>query len=223
MLGALAALAASALLPVGAAEPEVLAGVELPRLRLDPALSFRTASLSAVSTYRPSELVPAHGRRTIAFYDTHLLPRLNGQFQAFRPYENMPEAGQALEEYTLRSQNADSAHASVVRGATKACRDFVVDLLPVDKWISSLPRPSTEIQTSRGSRGGSLDFSFGISHALPEVGVRYRAGNTETRVQIDSFGAVELEFMRTVESWTRVALAYDPESGWYGVHWRLSF
>jgi hypothetical protein len=220
------ACAAGAFLPVRATEPDLLQRLEeIPTLRFEPslAMSLRGRALGSASTYRPAELVPQQGRRTIAFYDTHLLPRLNSQFQAFRPYENMPGAGQALEDYTLRSEVAHSAEASAVRGATKAARDFFLDMLPVDRWFATLPRPSTTVQTGHGSRGGKLDFSFGISHAMPEVGMRYRVGSIQARFDVDSFGAVDLEFMRTTQSWTRVALQYRPVSGWYGVHWRLSF
>ena len=224
LVAATLACAACAFLPVRATEPDLLQRLqEIPALRFEPSLSLHGSPLASASTYRPAELVPMHGRRTVAFYDTHLLPRLNSQFQAFSPYNNMPGAGQALEEYTLRSEVAHSAQASAVRGATKAARDFFLDMLPVDRWVSSLPQPSTTIETGRGSRAGKLDFSFGISHAMPEVGMRYKVGNTETRLELDSFGSVQLAFMRSAESWTRVAVSYDPENSWYGVHWRLSF
>ena len=224
LVAGILALAACAFLPVRATEPDLLRRLEeIQALRFEPGLSLPASAVASASTYRPAELVPTQGRRTRAFYDTHLLPRLNSQFQAFRPYENMPGAGQALEEYTLRSEVAHSAQASAVRGATKAARDFFLDMLPVDRWAESLPQPSTTIATGRGSRAGKLDFSFGISHAMPEVGMRYKVGNTQTRLEVDSFGSVEVEFMRTAESWTRVAVSYDPESSWYGVHWRLSF
>ena len=228
LVASLLACAAGAFLPVRATEPDLLRRLdEIPALRFEPSLALPGSAVgSAVgsaSTYRPAELVPTHGRRTVAFYDTHLLPRLNSQFQAFRPYENMPGAGQALEDYTLRSEVAHSYEASAVRGATKAARDFFLDMLPVDRWVATLPRPSTTVATGHGSRGGKLDFSFGISHAMPEVGMRYRVGNTQSRLDVDAFGAIDLEFMRTTQSWTRVAVSYRPESGWYGVHWRLSF
>ena len=224
LVAAALVFAACTFLPVRATEPDLLQRLEeIPALRFELGLLRPGSALASASTYRPTELVPTQGRRTVAFYDTHLLPRLNSQFQAFRPYENMPGAGQALEEYTLRSEVAHSAQASAVRGATKAARDFFLDMLPVDRWVASLPQPSTTIETGRGSRAGKIDFSFGISHAMPEVGMRYKVGNTETRLEVDSFGSVELEFMRTAESWTRVAVSYDSESSWYGVHWRLSF
>ena len=224
LVASILACVACSFLPVRATEPDLLKRLdEIRALRFEPSLSLHGSALASATSYRPAELVPTHGRRTVAFYDTHLLPRLNSQFQAFSPYNNMPGAGQALEDYTLRSEVARSAEASAVRGATKAARDFFLDMLPVDRWVESLPQPSTTIATGQGSRAGKLDFSFGISHAMPEVGMRYRVGHTETRLEVDSFGQVELEFMRTYDSWTRVALSYDPESSWYGVHWRLSF
>ena len=223
LAGCLLALVAPSLAPqAGAAEPEALREVTLTRLKLGAAAGLPGSALAAIPGFEPTgRLVPDRNRRIVTFYDTHLLPQLNKQFNSFQVYENMPGMGQDLEEFALHREVTRSAEASAVRGATKALRDFAIDLTPANRWLSTMPRPSAEVRSARS--GASLGFTLGISHSLPELGLRYRVGRTSTRIELDSTGEVDMEFMHSAAAWTRVSFSYNPRGDWYGVHCRFAF
>jgi hypothetical protein len=58
---------------------------------------------------------------------------------------------------------------------------------------------------------------------MPEVGLRYRLGRTETRVELDSRGAMDVELTHSAKAWTRLAVWLDPRNQWYAMHCRLAF
>jgi len=207
-----------------AADIDSLPELRLPALKLGVAPGFGGGVLTEPSGFRPQPaLFPDRNSHAVRFYDTHLLPRLNRQFESLRVYE-MPTTGATAERFDERRELTESAEANAVRGATKACRDFLIDLTPADRWLSRMPHPSTEVKTSsRDGRGGSLGFSVGISHAMPELGLRYRVGRTTTRVDIDSRGSVELDFTLSSRAFTHVAMWIDPGSRWYAMHCRINF
>jgi hypothetical protein len=155
------------------------------------------------------------------FYDTHLLPRLNRQFHSFAVHQNVPRAGQELGEFMMFEDVREYAERRVLKGTTKALRDFVIESVTLDRLFKSLPGSGLRGEAGRSRR--SMGFSVGASHGKPRVGVRYNLGHSLMRFSVDFDGSVGLEYKRSTARRTRISCGYDAREHEYDLSYRYSF
>jgi hypothetical protein len=215
-----------------AAEPERLRAADLPQFRLE---TLRPAAGSAsvdVDGFRPAHLsIDRSERASVRFYDTHLMPELRDRFEGMsRVYQNMPWIGNDLEQFTMRADVTDSARRGLEHATTRALREFVLEWSRIEERLLSIPLSKKVSSSLAGVSPGprvrsdqDLDFSFGISSMMPQVGLRYRLRKTVTRFEVDGHGSVDLEFSRLANVYTRVAVQYDAEETGYGLYYRARF
>jgi hypothetical protein len=148
-------------------------------------------------------------------------------------YQNMPGAGPDLERFTLHAAVTDSARRTLESATTRALKEFVLEWTQIEQKLLSLPlsrKVSSAVSPGRGTGSKSarsaysdLGFSVGISSMMPQVGLKYRFGETCTEFEIDGHGSVDFAFSRSSTDYTRVAVQYDARDDFYGLYFRARF
>ncbi len=218
-----------------AAEPDRLRTARLPEIRMQTMPLAPGSGRVETSGFRPAGLQIDRSRRaSVRFYDTHLMPELRDQFRGMGSvYQNLPGSGVELENFTMHSAVTDSARRTLERATTRALKEFVLEWTHIERRLLSIPLSrklsSAVSDMGSGSKPGrrpysDLGFSVGVSSLMPQVGLRYRHGETTTEFEIDGHGSVDLGFSRSsVVYYTRIAVQYDAQDEWYGLYYRARF
>jgi len=219
-----------------AAEPERLRTASLPEIRMQTMRLAPGSGRAEVNGFRPAGLQIDRSRRaSVRFYDTHLMPELRNQFRGMGSvYQNLPGVGVELERDTMHAAVTDSARRTLERATTRALKEFVLEWTDIERRLLSMPLSKklssavSEMGKGTGAESGrrshrDLGFSVGVSSLMPQVGLRYRHGETTTEFEIDGHGSVDVGFSRSSVVYTRIAIQYDAEDAWYGLYYRARF
>jgi len=217
-----------------AAEPARLQVGSLPEVRMQTLRLAPGPGRVEANGFRPAGLQFDRPKRaSVRFYDTHLMPELREQFRGMGDvYQNLPGAGAELEQFTLHAAVTDSARRTLERATTRALKEFVLEWTQIERRLLSIPL-SRKVSSAVSDMGGSskprrrsysdLGFSVGVSSLRPQVGLRYRLGETTTEFEIDGHGSVDVGFSRSSVVYTRIAVQYDAQDDWYGLYYRARF
>jgi hypothetical protein len=230
-------LALAAYCVAGAAEPQRLQTARLPQVRLQTARLTPVPGSTVGADFHPGSIgVVRSPRAPVRFYDTHLMPELSSQFRGMgHVFQNLPETGTELEQFALRDAVTDSARRTLERATTRALKEFALEWTQIERRLLSIPlskKITSALPASTGGAGdgarprhhrGDLGLSLGVSSLRPQVGLRYKLGETTTEFEIDGHGSVDLGFSRVSDVYTRIAVQYDAQDAWYGLYYRTRF
>jgi hypothetical protein len=204
--------------------------------------NLRLAGTGGLPAVRTDQSLPATAIRSArpqrAFYDTHLIPELEHQMGGYRGMHGVPTSSAGLERSLIYAAAGDQARGRTIKGATNALKEFVLETTALnrtlDRLVARIYRPRSRAASDPGGPGssgpvirkrGDLGFSFGVAHRMPNVGIKYRIGTTQTRFEISGTGTVDFQFERldAKRMHAAIGLRYDHRDRWYGMNYTVSF
>lgn len=155
------------------------------------------AVLLLTGTALADEPLTAESRSTapvFRFHTAKLAPRVSMELESLSAFQRVSEPGQRLQEHMLFEQLTASVRRDIERVARKAVKNYLIDVINLDRGIDSIKSRVRGESVERVERRGGMGYRLGFHSGLPVVGVSYDAGPGKIGVKVSADGAVGLRY-----------------------------
>jgi hypothetical protein len=171
------------------------------------ALASETPRVKASETPRV-KAAEAEGRRLgIRLDRERLAPRVSIELESFSTFHQAAEPGVGLQDHVMFDEMTRTVRRGTKSVTRKAIRNYVLEAVRLDRGIDHVR------ESIRGSRHEKrdLDFHFGVSHMLPELGMRLKSGAGTMGFNVGIEGDAGLRFSANRFERAEFSISFDGE------------
>ena len=150
---------------------------------------FLTGTALAEEAFKPESRVKPKAP-TFRLHAQKLMPRVFVELESLSAYHRVVEPGHQLQDHVLFDQLAANVRRDVERMTRKAVKNYLMEVINLDRGIDSLKSRVRGEPTGRRS----MHFRLGFHSQLPVVGVKFDAGPGELGLKVGADGAVGLHY-----------------------------
>jgi hypothetical protein len=166
----------------------------------------------------PSRLDTGALRTRPGFFQGHLLPRMSRQVADVSSIHSLETQRGWFEGSSMHDWVADTVGYRALRATRKAAKAYLYEATPIGGWLESGPAAGRPPGSQRKAR-----VKVDVSHGIPKVGLRHRAGAGATRLDLGLDGSVRFEFRPSVSPSARLAARYVAADATFLLSYRVGF